>query len=584
MANAGERLQVLLTTKNEISSELKQVKSDMNALGRTSADLNRRMESGETGLQGEYEQTRRELEKNRLKQIELGRAASRTNSDIRKMTTDATAGAKRMDRSFDGVNRSIGKTHTASQKLTAGWGKAMGVMAAVTAAVGATAGAFRLFTDSINEARGARKAMAQTAAVMRSMGRTEAPERVNRMIDQLEQMSGIDGDNLREMTNILFTFGNVTGDTFEKANRLALDVSVAFGKDLASSAVMVGKALNDPAKGLTSLTRIGVSFTDQQTEQVKAMMEVGDIAGAQKIILAELTRQVGGSAKAQADALDKTNVAWGNLKEAVGEVLMSTGTGIGLTEMLQDATRWIKKHQKDIISVLQKIMSVVFKLISVFLKWQSVVIGVLGYVVGAFAKVLHWMSLLDPRFKGAAENADSLARGFGNASDAANTASRYFDGLATKSDQASRKTKLLADALRNVKIPKDLRQAIETVTGGFVGLGVGAPVPGLFAGGPVTAGMTALVGEIGPELFVPTVGAPRIVGADGPEIRDFHTSGTVIPNHLLVPTITLAAPAATVPATPGVQIGEVHVHDRVDLQREMDSFMARQRRIAAERS
>jgi phage-related minor tail protein len=108
------------------------------------------------------------------------------------------------------------------------------------------------------------------------------------------------------MTNVLFTFGNVTGKTFTKANELALDLSVAFGKDLSSSAVMVGKALNNPAKGLTALSRIGVSFTTQQEDQVKAMMEVGDIAGAQKIILAELSKQVSGSAKAQADGIAKT--------------------------------------------------------------------------------------------------------------------------------------------------------------------------------------------------------------------------------------------------------------------------------------
>ena len=305
----ADRLQIVLAAKDEISAQLKRTKAEMTDLGRTARSLQERMESGEQGLQNEYEQTRRALEKNRLKQIDLGRAASEARTEIRQLTTDATAGAKKMDRSFDGVNRSVGKTHTTSQKFAAGWGKAVGVVAAVTAAIGATAGAFRFLSDSVNEARDARKAMAQTAAVMKSMGRTEAPRAVARMIDQLESMSGIDGDNIREMTNVLFTFGDVTGKTFEKANQLALDVSVAFGKDLNSSAVMVGKALNDPAKGLTALTRIGVQFTQKQQDQVKAMMEVGDVAGAQKIILKELSKQVGGSAAAQADSIQKTQVA-----------------------------------------------------------------------------------------------------------------------------------------------------------------------------------------------------------------------------------------------------------------------------------
>ena len=39
------------------------------------------------------------------------------------------------------------------------------------------------------------------------------------MISQLESMSGIDGDNIREMTNVLLTFGNVTGETFDKGQQ-----------------------------------------------------------------------------------------------------------------------------------------------------------------------------------------------------------------------------------------------------------------------------------------------------------------------------------------------------------------------------
>jgi len=115
-------------------------------------------------------------------------------------------------------------------------------------------------------------------------------------------------------------------------------------------------------------------------------------------------------------------------------------------------------------------------------------------------------------------------------------------------------------------------------------------IPGLdlilFAGGPVMAGQTALVGEIGPELFVPNVGNPRMVGQGGPEVRDFHTSGVVIPN-MLVGSYMAAQGAqggatATI-AAPGVQIGELHVHDRYDAERELTALMRREERIRRER-
>lgn len=108
----------------------------------------------------------------------------------------------------------------------------------------------------------------------------------------------------------------------------------------------------------------------------------------------------------------------------------------------------------------------------------------------------------------------------------------------------------------------------------------------LFAGGPVNAGDRALVGEIGPELFVPNGGMPQIVGQHGPEIRDFHQSGMVIPNHLLVPAMAgQAAPAAApAPTTPGVHIEHLTVQDRFDARREFEALMAKQQRIAAERN
>jgi len=70
------------------------------------------------------------------------------------------------------------------------------------------------------------------------------------------------------------------------------------GQDLQSSAVQVGKALNNPTEGLTALTRVGVSFTEEQKKAVEALMETGNVADAQKVILGELERQFGGSAAA----------------------------------------------------------------------------------------------------------------------------------------------------------------------------------------------------------------------------------------------------------------------------------------------
>jgi hypothetical protein len=447
---AADEMQVRLSAKDDLTRELKNATKQIAKLESQLRDLD-----GATGPEAERDIRRltTQLDKAYDKSKVLSGAVGKLDEDLDQMGYSA----KRAGDKTQAMSRDIDDSRRKSKAFAAGWGKMVGVVAGVTAAIGAASGAFQLLGNSINEARSARKAMAQTAAVMKSMGRTEAPKRINKMIDQLSSMSGIDDDALREMTNVMLTFGNVQGKTFEKANGLALDLSVAFGKDLQSSAVMVGKALNDPTKGLTALTRVGVSFTKEQQEQVKAMMEVGDLAGAQKIILGELTRQVKGSAEAQADGVGKAQVAWGNLQEAIGETLLSVGTGTGmdLAGMLKEATKWIKRHKEEIVSVLQTIISVVFKLISVFLKWQSIILKTFGYLFGAMATTLGVLANFGLVSQDTADNVKALADGFGEASEKADTASKWFDNASKSFSTAAGDADRLKDKLKAIGVEVD---------------------------------------------------------------------------------------------------------------------------------
>lgn len=98
--------------------------------------------------------------------------------------------------------------------------------------------------------------------------------------------------------NLLLTFTNIGSKVFPDALKAVNDMSTALGQDTKSSAVQLGKALNDPINGITALSRVGVNFTDQQKQQIKTMVETGHTAEAQKAILAELSKEFGGSAAA----------------------------------------------------------------------------------------------------------------------------------------------------------------------------------------------------------------------------------------------------------------------------------------------
>ena len=114
-------------------------------------------------------------------------------------------------------------------------------------------------------------------------------EQLTAQASELQQTSLFgDEEILTGVTQQMLTFGKVAGDQFDRAQVATLDLSAKLGTDLQSSAIMVGKALNDPVRGITAMSRAGVQFSDSQKEVIKNLAETGRIAEAQNLILDEL--------------------------------------------------------------------------------------------------------------------------------------------------------------------------------------------------------------------------------------------------------------------------------------------------------
>ena len=92
-------------------------------------------------------------------------------------------------------------------------------------------------------------------------------------------------------------FNQATVAVENLATRMA-DGAVPSMEQLSKGLIKVGKALNDPVKGMTALGKVGVYFSDSQKKAIEAMVKAGDVMGAQKIILKELTTEFGGPAEA----------------------------------------------------------------------------------------------------------------------------------------------------------------------------------------------------------------------------------------------------------------------------------------------
>lgn len=179
----------------------------------------------------------------------------------------------------------------------------------------------------IQEARATAEAMGQVNAALSSMGPVagRSAEQLSALADQLELNSLAEADEiLKSVTANLLTFGNVTGDTFDRAQQAIVDLSARMGTDLQSATILVGRALNDPIKGMAALTRTGIQFTAAQRDAIKAMVETGNTAGAQAIILDELNRQFGGAAAAAqaTDPWNRATDAFKQMAETVGTALL----------------------------------------------------------------------------------------------------------------------------------------------------------------------------------------------------------------------------------------------------------------------
>ena len=216
------------------------------------------------------------------------------------------------------------KTETQTKKS----GKAFAAMGtlAKTGGLALSAGLAVGLKKASGEAREAAKVGRQTNAVLKSTGGAAKVSRkeIEGLAQAISEKSGMDDEAIQSAENLLLTFTKVRNETgrgnkiFSQATSVITDMSVALDQDLKSSTIQVGKALNDPIKGITALQRVGVSFTAKQKEMVAGWVESGNTLKAQRFILAELKTEFGGSAAAQADGLDRLKVTVNNLLETLG--------------------------------------------------------------------------------------------------------------------------------------------------------------------------------------------------------------------------------------------------------------------------
>lgn len=199
---------------------------------------------------------------------------------------------------------------------------AVAVGAAGTAAVAYGTVAVKAFSDS-------QEIIAQTNAVLKSTGGIAGvtADQVDKLSKSLENTTKFSNEDVRSVENLLLTFTAIGKDIFPQATKTVLDMATALGEDTKSASIQLGKALQDPILGITALRRVGVNFNDAQKQVITNLVNTGQQAQAQQLILQELQREFGGSAEAAgntfAGSLAKLKNSIHDVNVEVGQVIVT---------------------------------------------------------------------------------------------------------------------------------------------------------------------------------------------------------------------------------------------------------------------
>lgn len=203
--------------------------------------------------------------------------------------------------------------------------------AAFTAAGAAAGVVFAKAAFDAAEAAGTSNARIEQIAESMDLFGTKVEKVSDRLIGLAEEtarLTGVNQNTIKEAQALLLTFGevaetaDVTGGVFDRATQAAIDLSAAGFGGVTDASKQLGKALNDPIKGISALARSGVTFTEQEKELIETLVESGKSLEAQDLILSAIEKQVGGTAEATANASDIIRVAFSQITERIGMALL----------------------------------------------------------------------------------------------------------------------------------------------------------------------------------------------------------------------------------------------------------------------
>lgn len=390
-------------------------------------------------------------------------------------------------------------------------------------------------TMALNAQRSSDKLNAAYASMGSKSGKTL--DELNKQADAFGEATVFDDEGIREAQAALLKFGAVSGDAFDEALKASADWAAQTGTDVPDAANALGRALADPTAALGRLARQGIIFSDSQKDQIKALQDSGDVAGAQQIILQKFADTFGHANEVmQASPAGQTAQAMEDLANAgedIGAVLLPPLAA--LARGLSDLARWFTSLDPGIQQFIVIIAGVVAAV--------GPVVFIAGKLVGAFGaigtafRILSTLLLTNPFIALAAAvvaiavliiaNWDKISKFLGEVWGNITKAVGGFVGKLQDAFQGL--SDFVGDVWNAIAgfVKGGVNGIIDVINGlfGFLnGISIGIPevnigpvhigggtldpfniplIPHLAEGGIITSPTLALIGEQGPEAVIP---------------------------------------------------------------------------------
>mgnify|MGYP003144562882 CR=1 FL=1 len=250
-----------------------------------------------------------------------------SNIKLRVDARDAVNALQRTNRATTQLNQTLGTTNKRTATATANIQRFGISFRSVVGPMVALTGAVTLASRSLNTFANREAELKVLSAQLARIGTdgTNQLDTLKAAADRLGDATLFSQDDFIQAFNVLSSFRAIAVTSFTEVSEVAADIAQVMGTDVKSATVQLAKALEDPKRGLTALSRSGITFNETQTETIKKLVDSGKSLEAQNLILETIKGQYEGAATAAgtgfAGAQDLLAENTADLTEALGKGL-----------------------------------------------------------------------------------------------------------------------------------------------------------------------------------------------------------------------------------------------------------------------